>query len=309
MTRCPLRLRGIIKFIHLYLCPIGLQNPLPKCLTFNVGWTTSKFVIIMKSMTVPGFIAAKQSQNKITMLTAYDYTWAGIVDAAEIDAILVGDTLGMVVQGHATTLPVTLDEMIYHGKMVARATRQALVIIDLPFLSYQVSPEKAIENAGRILKETGASAVKLEGGVSQAGTIAALVNADIPVMAHVGFKPQSVRSTGVMGKIQRDEELLLADAQAAEQAGAFGIVLEMIAGPIAARITEKLSIPTIGIGSGVDCDGQVLVLNDMLGMTDGFSPKFLKQFAQVREVATQAIETYAAEVKSGSYPGEEHTHQ
>lgn len=262
----------------------------------------------MKPMTVPEFMAAKQSGSKISMLTAYDYTWAQIVDSAQIDAILVGDTLGMVVQGHDTTLPVTLDEMIYHGKMVVRATRHAMVIVDLPFLSYQVSPQQAIENAGRVLKETGASAVKLEGGVSQAKTIAALTTADIPVMAHVGFKPQSVRRTGVMGKIQRDEELLLEDAQAAQQAGAFAIVLEMIASPIAARITQTLSIPTIGIGSGVECDGQVLVLNDMLGLTEGFSPKFLKHYAQLRKDAAQAIETYASEVKAGIYPGEEHSH-
>ncbi len=263
----------------------------------------------MKPITVPDFLLAKQSQKKISMLTAYDYTWAEIVDAASIDAILVGDTLGMVVQGHGTTLPVTLDEMIYHGKMVVRATKRALVIVDLPFLSYQVSPQQAIENAGRILKETGASAVKLEGGVSQANTIAALTAADIPVMAHVGFKPQSVRAVGTMGKIQRDEELLLEDALAAQQSGAFAIVLEMISRSIAARITETLSIPTIGIGSGPQCDGQVLVINDMLGLTDGFSPKFLKHYAQIRKTATEAIEAYGAEVKSGIYPGDEHSHR
>ncbi len=262
----------------------------------------------MKPITVPDFLAAKRSQKKISMLTAYDHTWAEIVDAASIDAILVGDTLGMVVQGHNTTLPVTLDEMIYHGEMVVRATKRALVVVDLPFLTYQVSPQQAIENAGRILKETGASAVKLEGGVSQAKTIAALTAADIPVMAHVGFKPQSVRTTGVMGKIQRDEELLLEDALAAERSGAFAIVLEMISRPIAAKITEILSIPTIGIGSGPECDGQVLVINDMLGLTDGFSPKFLKHYAQLRKIATEAIEAYGAEVKSGTYPGDEHSH-
>ncbi len=262
----------------------------------------------MKPITVPDFLAAKQSGKKISMLTAYDYTWAKIVDQASIDAILVGDTLGMVVQGHGTTLPVTLDEMIYHGKMVVRAVERAFVIVDLPFLSYQVSPQQAVENAGRILKETGASAVKLEGGVSQAKTIAALTTADIPVMAHVGFKPQSVRATGTMGKIQRDEELLLEDALAAERSGAFSIVLEMISRPIAAKITEILSIPTIGIGSGPECDGQVLVINDMLGLTDQFSPKFLKQYARLREIATDAIATYGAEVKSGSYPGDEHSH-
>ncbi len=261
----------------------------------------------MKPVTVPDFLAAKKSGKKISMLTAYDYTWAGIVDAASIDSILVGDTLGMVVQGNKTTLPVTLDEMIYHGKMVVRATKRAMVVVDLPFLSYQVSPQQAVENAGRILKETGATAVKLEGGISQEKTIAALTNADIPVMAHVGFKPQSVRTTGVMGKIQRDEELLMQDALAAERSGAFAIVLEMISRPIAAKITEALSIPTIGIGSGPECDGQVLVLNDMLGLTDQFSPRFLKHYAQLRKAATEAIEAYNAEVKSGAYPADEHS--
>ncbi|WP_013628465.1 3-methyl-2-oxobutanoate hydroxymethyltransferase [Rubinisphaera brasiliensis] len=261
----------------------------------------------MKQMTVPRFVAAK-GQKKLTVLTAYDFTWGQIVDQAGVDAILVGDTLGMVVQGNSTTLPVTLDEMIYHGRMVARAARQSLVIVDLPFLTYQVSPERAIENAGRILKETGAAAVKLEGGVSQAKTIAALTQADIPVMAHVGFKPQSVRAVGSMGKIMRDEDELLADAKAAEEAGAFSIVLEMVSQSVAARVTTELSIPTIGIGAGPDCDGQVLVLNDMLGLTADFQPKFLKRYAEVRQVASDAIQDYVREVEAGQYPGPEHTH-
>lgn len=263
----------------------------------------------MSSMTVPKFSAAKQKGRKLAMLTAYDFTWASIVDAAGVDAILVGDTLGMVVQGNSTTLPVTIDEMIYHGKMVVRGTQNALVIVDLPFLSYQISPEQAIANAGRILKETGAAAVKLEGGVSQANTIAALTNADIPVMAHVGFKPQSIRAVGSMGKIQRDEDLLLADAKAAEAAGAFGIVLEMISSPISARITKELEIPTIGIGAGPDCDGQVLVLNDMLGLTEGFKPKFLKHYANLHEIVTNCVQNYANDVREGTYPDAEHSHQ
>lgn len=263
----------------------------------------------MSSMTVPKFSAAKQKGRKLAMLTAYDFTWASIVDAAGVDAILVGDTLGMVVQGNSTTLPVTIEEMIYHGKMVVRGTQNALVIVDLPFLSYQISPEQAIANAGRILKETGAAAVKLEGGVSQANTIAALTNADIPVMAHVGFKPQSIRAVGSMGKIQRDEDLLLADAKAAEAAGAFGIVLEMISSPISARITKELQIPTIGIGAGPECDGQVLVLNDMLGLTEGFKPKFLKHYANLHEIVTKSVQNYANDVREGTYPDADHSHQ
>ncbi|TWT62972.1 3-methyl-2-oxobutanoate hydroxymethyltransferase [Rubinisphaera italica] len=263
----------------------------------------------MSSMTVPKFAAAKQKGRKLAMLTAYDFTWASIVDAAGVDAILVGDTLGMVVQGNSTTLPVTIDEMIYHGKMVVRGTQNALVIVDLPFLSYQISPEQAIANAGRILKETGAAAVKLEGGISQAKTIAALTNADIPVMAHVGFKPQSIRAVGSMGKIQRDEDLLLADAKAAEAAGAFGIVLEMISSPISARITKELQIPTIGIGAGPECDGQVLVLNDMLGLTEGFKPKFLKHYANLHEIVTKSVQNYANDVREGTYPDADHSHQ
>ncbi|MCG6157046.1 3-methyl-2-oxobutanoate hydroxymethyltransferase [Rubinisphaera sp. ICM_H10] len=260
-------------------------------------------------MTVPKFMAAKQQGRKLSMLTAYDYAWAEIVDQAGVDAILVGDTLGMVVQGNSTTLPVTIDEMIYHGRMVARATRNALVVVDLPFLSYQVSPQQAIENAGRILKETSAAAVKLEGGVSQAETIAALVRADIPVMAHVGFKPQSIRTVGSMGKIQRDEEALLNDAKAAEDSGAFAIVLEMVSRKIAARLTKELKIPTIGIGAGPDCDGQVLVLNDMLGMSPGFSPRFLKKYADLHGVASEAIRQYSEEVRSGSFPDDAHSHE
>lgn len=263
----------------------------------------------MKPITVPAFVAAKSAGRKLSVLTAYDCTWGQIVDEAGVDAVLVGDTLGMVVQGNSTTLPVTLDEMIYHGRMVCRGVRRALVIVDLPFLSYQVSPEQAIQNAGRVLKETGASAVKLEGGVSQARTIAALAQADIPVMAHVGFKPQSIRSVGSMGKIMRDEDALLADARAAQAAGAFSIVLEMVTGSIAARITSELEIPTIGIGAGSDCDGQVLVLNDMLGLTANFKPKFLKRFTELRQQADEAIRQYVAEVQAGSYPGPGHTHE
>jgi 3-methyl-2-oxobutanoate hydroxymethyltransferase len=259
-------------------------------------------------MTVPNFVKAKSEGRKLTMLTAYDFTWAGLFDAAGVDSILVGDSLGMVVQGHSTTLPVTLDEIIYHAKCVTRAVHQALVIVDMPFMSFQVSPAQAVENAGRILKETGAAAVKLEGGENQARTITALAEADIPVMAHVGLKPQSVHKFGGM-KVQRDEYRLLADARAAQEAGAFGVLLELIPREIAAQITRELTVPTIGIGAGPDCDGQVLVSYDMLGLTDGFHPKFVKHFAELRAEATRAAQQYVAEVRSGTFPDEAHSHR
>ncbi|MCA9083378.1 MAG: 3-methyl-2-oxobutanoate hydroxymethyltransferase [Planctomycetaceae bacterium] len=246
--------------------------------------------------------------RKISMVTAYDYLWAGIMDEAGVDSILVGDSLGMVVQGHNTTLPVTLDEMIYHGKCVCRAVRNALVIVDLPFMSYHVSPRQAVRSAGRVLKETGADAIKLEGGETQSESIAAIAAAGIPVMAHVGMRPQAVHQMGGMGRIQRDEQQLLEDSRAAEQAGAFGIVLELISARIAARITESLSIPTIGIGAGPSCSGQVLVGPDMLGLTPDFKPRFLKHFATLRTGAVDAVREYVREVQDGEFPGNEHSH-
>jgi 3-methyl-2-oxobutanoate hydroxymethyltransferase len=260
-----------------------------------------------RPMTVPRFVQAKQQGRRLTVLTAYDHLWAGILDEAGVDAILVGDSLAMVVQGKSTTLPVTLDQMIYHGELVVRAVKRALVIVDLPFLSFHVSLEDTLRNAGRVLKETGASAVKLECGAKQADTIQALTDADIPVMAHVGLRPQSVLQLGGY-RIQRDAERLLRDARAAEQAGAFGLVLECIPGPIAAQITREVKIPTIGIGAGPDCDGQVLVTPDLLGLTPGTPPKFVKQFTQLRKIASQAIGQYLAEVREGTYPDEAHTH-
>jgi 3-methyl-2-oxobutanoate hydroxymethyltransferase len=258
-------------------------------------------------MTVPRFVQAKQQGRRLTVLTAYDHLWAGLLDEAGVDAILVGDSLAMVVQGKSTTLPVTLDEMIYHGELVARAVKRALVIVDLPFLSFHVSIEETLRNAGRVLKETGASAVKLECGARQADTIAALTAADIPVMAHVGLRPQSVLQLGGY-RIQRDGEKLLRDAHAAEEAGAFGVVLECIPRDIAAQITRELKIPTIGIGAGPDCDGQVLVTPDLLGLTPGQSPKFVKQFTNLRAIAGQAIGQYLTEVREGTFPDDAHTH-
>ena len=262
-----------------------------------------------RTMTVPRFQAAKSRGEKLAMVTAYDFLWASLFDSAGVDSILVGDSLGMVVQGKATTIPVTLDQIIYHAEMVVRGTSHALVVVDLPFMTYQVSPEQALISAGRIIKETGAAAVKLEGGVTQSRTIETLAAADIPVMAHVGMKPQSVHQLGGMGRIQRNEAQILADAQAAEAAGAFAIVLELIPASLAEKVTESISIPTIGIGAGSGCDGQVLVGPDMLGLTEGFQPKFLKHFAALAETVKLSTQQYIEEVRAGQFPGPEHSHE
>jgi 3-methyl-2-oxobutanoate hydroxymethyltransferase len=259
-----------------------------------------------RKITVPAFVSA--ASEGLSMVTAYDYMWAGIMDEAGVDSILVGDSLSMVVQGHSTTLPVTLDQMIYHGETVVRAVKRALVIVDMPFMSYQVSPEEAVRNAGRIIKETGADAVKLEGGRIQSETIRSIMRADIPVMAHVGMRPQAVRQLGGMGKIQKNAEQLLDDARAAQDAGAFGVLLELVSADVAKQVTESLSIPTIGIGAGPHCSGQVLVGPDMLGLTPSFKPKFLKHFADLRTQAVTAVQTYVNEVKSGEFPSAEHSH-
>src|SRR3954447_3857155 len=216
-------------------------------------------------ITVPEFTGLKAAGQKISMVTAYDFAMAQLVDAAGIEGILVGDRMSMVVQGHDSTLPVTLDEMVYHAEMVGRAVEHALVVVDMPFPSFHLGSHRAIENAGRMLKEARCQAVKLEGGVEQAETIAALVSAGIPVMAHCGLRPQSVHTLGGY-KVQRDEKQLIADATAAHEAGAFAIVLECIPRELAKKITEQVAIPTIGIGAGADCDGQVLVLHDLLGI-------------------------------------------
>lgn len=258
-------------------------------------------------MTVPRFVDAKRKGRKLVVLTAYDYLWAQILDSAGVDAILVGDSMGMVVQGKKTTIPVTLEEIIYHAEMVVRAVKHSLVIVDMPFLSFHISPAEALRNAGEIIKKTGADAVKLEGGVNQADTIRTLTAADIPVMAHVGLKPQSVLKLGGY-KIQRDEQRLLADAHAAQDAGAFGIVLECISRDIARKISAELTIPTIGIGAGPHCDGQVLVTQDMLGLTEAGRPKFVKAFAELRNQTTSAVQRFAAEVRGGEYPDDAHSH-
>ena len=259
-----------------------------------------------RPITVPEFAAMKSAGRKISVLTAYDYTMARLVDEAGVDAILVGDSLSMVVQGHANTLPVTLEQMIYHGEMVARAACRALVIVDMPFPSFHLGVYKSLENAARIVKQTGCQAVKLEGGGEQAPVIAAMVSAGIPVMGHVGLRPQSVHQLGGY-RVQRDEKQLLADAKAVEQAGAFSIVLECIPAEIADRVTAELSIPTIGIGAGAGCDGQVLVLNDLLGLTPGRVPRHVKANADLKGEITRAVTQYHDEVRAGTFPGDDQT--
>jgi 3-methyl-2-oxobutanoate hydroxymethyltransferase len=248
----------------------------------------------------------KAAARKITMLTAYDFATAQLVDAAGIEGILVGDTLSMVVQGHATTLPVTLEEMIYHAEMVGRAVRHALVVVDMPFPSFHLGVHRAIESAGRILKESRCQAVKLESGIEQAEVIEGLVGAGIPVMAHCGLRPQSVHALGGY-HMQRDEEQLMADAMAAQQSGAFAIVLECIPAAVAARITAKLSIPTIGIGAGAGCDGQVLVYHDLLGLTPGPMPRHVKPYADLQRTIVEAVTRYRDDVRQGAFPGAEQT--
>ena len=262
-----------------------------------------------RPLTLHDIARMRVAGERIAVLTCYDASFAALLERCGVEVLLVGDSLGNVLQGQSSTLPVTLDEMIYHGEIVVRAAKRALVIVDMPFMSYQVSPQQAVENAGRILKETGAAAVKLEGGIQQAETIRALAAADLPVMAHIGMRPQSVKKLGGMSKVQRDETTLISDAKAAEAAGAFGIVLELIPRGIAARITKELSIPTIGIGAGPDCDGQVLVSYDMLGMTEGFEPKFLKRYADLHQVALAATTQYLQEVREGQFPDAMHSHE
>ena len=259
-----------------------------------------------RAITVPQFTGMKAAGRKITMLTAYDYAAAQMVDAAGVEGILVGDSLAMVVQGHANTLPATLDEMIYHAKMVGRAVRHALLVVDMPFPSFHLGVHRAIENAARILKETHCQAVKLESGVDQAEVIAGMVGAGIPVMAHCGLRPQSVHQLGGY-HVQRDEDQLLADARAAQAAGAFSIVLECIPAVLAAQITAELKIPTIGIGAGAGCDGQILVYHDLLGLTSGYLPRHVKAYAQLHHTIVDAVTHYRDDVRQGTFPGPEQT--
>jgi 3-methyl-2-oxobutanoate hydroxymethyltransferase len=252
----------------------------------------------------------KEQGKKITMLTAYDTPFARILDQAGVDILLVGDSVGSVVSGYPNTLPVTVDEMIYHTRAVMRGAEQSLVVIDMPFMSYQISIEDAKRNAGRMIKESGAEAVKLEGGVNMKETIEAIVAIDIPVMGHIGLTPQSVHQMGgfkVQGKMEEQKQKVIADAVAVEEAGAFSVVLECIPTELAQEITEQLSIPTIGIGAGVHCDGQVLVIHDLLGLLGDFRPKFVKSYVDLRTVISQAVEKYLKEVRKGAFPTEKHS--
>ncbi len=262
--------------------------------------------VVRKPMTVPDFMTAKSQGKRLTMLTAYDYTMARLLDAAGVDSLLVGDSLGMVVQGHTTSLPVTLDEVIYHTRCVARGTSHCLIIADLPFMSFQISPQQAVENAGRLIKEGGAHAVKLEGGVRSAAAIAAIAAADIPIMGHIGMTPQSVNLLGGF-RVQRAEDRLLEDAAAVEKAGAFAVVVECVPADLAGKLTAALRVPTIGIGAGPQCDGQVLVTPDILGLFGDFRPKFVKVFADLGKQVKGAVEQYCREVRDGSYPGPENS--
>ena len=263
-----------------------------------------------QKVTIPQLKEWKEQGKKIRMVTAYDYPTALLVDRSEIEMILVGDSLGMVVLGYDGTVPVSMDEMVHHIKPVVRGAKNTLIVGDMPFMSYNVSLEKAIENAGRLMKEGGADCVKLEGGLVMAPVVKAIVEAGIPVMAHIGLTPQTASQLGgfkVQGKDESAARRMLEEAQAMEMAGAFSIVLEAIPAPLAKLITAKINIPTIGIGAGVDCDGQVLVLHDMIGLFDRFVPKFVKKYTNVSEDILAALNTYAKEVETGEFPGPENS--
>lgn len=257
--------------------------------------------------TVATFAEMKRSGQKISMLTCYDYSTARLIDASSVNAILVGDSLGNVVLGYPDTLAVTIEDMIHHGAAVVRGTKNALVVIDMPFMSYQINSQEALRNAGRIIKQTHANAVKLEGGVTVAETIRKIVSAGIPVMGHIGMTPQSVMQYGgfkVQGKTDAAAQKIIDDALSVQDAGAFSIVLECVPAELASEITSRLSIPTIGIGAGAGCDGQVLVYQDMLGLYGDFSPKFVRRFAEVGSIMRQAFADYDKAVKEGSFPGQ-----
>ncbi len=260
-----------------------------------------------KKITANTFVEMKNAGEKITMLTAYDYTTAGIIDAAGIDGILIGDSASNVMAGNADTLPITMDQMIYHARSVARACNHCLVICDMPLGSYQVSREEGIRNAIRIIKESGADAVKMEGGVEIADTVKGIVDAGIPVMGHLGLTPQSIHKFGGYGlraKEEAEAEKLLADAKALDEAGVFGITLEKVPAKLAAEVTREVNAATIGIGAGNETDGQVLVYADALGMTQGFKPKFLRHFADVNKCMTDGVQEYIKSVKDTTFPNE-----
>ena len=264
----------------------------------------------MKKVTIHTLRKMKQAGERITVLTAYDATFAALFDAASIDALLVGDSVGMTVQGHDSTLPVTMDQMVYHCRCVSRAARRAHVIGDLPFGSYQASADEAVKNAMRLVAEGGVGSVKLEGGADYADVIRRIVRAGVPVMGHLGLTPQSVHRLGgyvVQGRGEEKAARLLADARALEEAGCYALVLEAVPSSVAAEIARALTIPVIGIGAGVDCDGQVLVCYDMLGMNAEFQPRFVKRFAELAAVIRAAAEGYRSEVRQGAFPGPQHS--
>lgn len=262
----------------------------------------------VRPVTVQRILKMKSEGRKISMLTSYDYTMAGIVDAAGVDIILIGDSASNVMAGNETTLPITVDEMIYHAKSVARAAKHALVVCDMPFGSYQVNADEAVRNAIRIMKESGCDAVKLEGGKRLVPAISAMVDAGVPVVGHLGLTPQSIHKFGGYGLRAKEEEeagRLVDDAKALQEAGCFALVLEKIPASLASRVSAQLEIPVIGIGAGDGVDGQVLVVQDMLGMNKGFAPKFLRRYADLHSAITDAVQRYVADVRSGDYPGEE----
>lgn len=262
--------------------------------------------------TVATFKKAKEEGKKISMLTAYDYSTAGLMDAAGINGILVGDSLGNVMLGYEDTISVTIEDMIHHGAAVARGAKNALVVIDMPFMSYQTSVYDAVMNAGRLMKEGRANAVKLEGGIEVVPQIKAIVQAGIPVMGHLGLTPQSINAFGgykVQGKDEDAARKLIEDAKAIEAAGVFGIVLECVPAALAELVSKEISIPTIGIGAGAGCDGQILVYQDMLGMYSDFTPKFVKRYAEIGTAMKEAFKAYIEEIEQGAFPAEEHSYK
>ncbi len=260
-----------------------------------------------RKVTTHRFMEMKQKGEKISMLTSYDFTMAGIVDKAGVDAILIGDSASNVMAGNQTTLPITVDQMIYHAKSVVRAVNRALVICDMPFGSYQVNAADGVTNAIRIMKESGCDALKLDGGVEIIDTVKRILDAGIPVIGHLGLTPQSINKFGtyaVRAKEEAEAEKLVSDAKLLAETGCFGVVLEKVPAALATRVTNEISVPTIGIGAGNGCDGQVLVVADMLGMTQGFSPRFLRRYANLNEIITDAVGNYVNDVKSGDFPNE-----
>lgn len=264
-----------------------------------------------RKVTTHRFIEMKQKGEKISMLTSYDFTTAGIVDKAGIDGILIGDSASNVMAGHHTTLPITVEQMIYHARSVVKAVKRALVVCDMPFGSYQTGEHDGVKNAIRIMKESGCDALKLEGGEEILPTVRRILDAGIPVMGHLGLTPQSINKFGtyaVRAKEEAEAEKLLRDAQLLAETGCFAVVLEKVPAALAKKVTESISVPTIGIGAGGQCDGQILVVADMLGMTQGFSPRFLRRYADLNQVMTDAIGQYVTDVKSGDFPNEKESY-